>query len=140
MNRRAFVTSVGAVLAASSAAAVRAQQPLKVHRIGCLTYGSPVEFEDRIRALRTGLRDYGYVEGKNITLEFRWAETAEQLPELAANLVRLNVDAIFANSSTEVRPPAGQPRRSPSCSPITPTRSVLATCPALRGPAATSPG
>jgi ABC-type uncharacterized transport system substrate-binding protein len=102
MNRRAFVTSVGAVLAASSAAAVRAQQPLKVHRIGCLTYGSPVEFEDRIRALRTGLRDYGYVEGKNITLEFRWAETAEQLPELAANLVRLNVDAIFANSSTEV--------------------------------------
>jgi putative ABC transport system substrate-binding protein len=102
MNRRAFVTSVGAVLAASSAAAVRAQQPSKVHRIGCLTYGSPVEFEDRIRALRTGLRDYGYVEGKNITLEFRWAETAEQLPELAANLVRLNVDAIFANSSTEV--------------------------------------
>jgi putative ABC transport system substrate-binding protein len=49
-----------------------------------------------------GLRDHGYVEGKNITLVFRWAEAAEQLPELAADLVRLNVDVLFAPSSTEV--------------------------------------
>jgi putative tryptophan/tyrosine transport system substrate-binding protein len=100
MDRRRFLlTSLAGALAAPLAAA---QQPSKVHQIGCLVYGSPVEFEDRIRALRAGLRDYGYVEGKNITLEFRWAETAEQLPELAADLVRLNVDVIFANSSTEV--------------------------------------
>jgi putative tryptophan/tyrosine transport system substrate-binding protein len=98
-RRRFLLTSVAGAVAPLAA---EAQQPSKVHQIGCLNYGSPVEFEDRIRALRTGLRDYGYIEGKNITLEFRWAETAEQLPALAADLVRLNVDVIFANSSTEV--------------------------------------
>ena len=49
-----------------------------------------------------GLRDHGYVEGKNINLVFRWAETAELLPGLAAELVRLNVDVLVAPSSTEV--------------------------------------
>jgi putative ABC transport system substrate-binding protein len=48
------------------------------------------------------LRDHGYVEGKSINLVFRWAETSERLPELAADLVRLNVDLIFAPTSTEV--------------------------------------
>src|SRR5207253_8678142 len=48
------------------------------------------------------LRDHGYVEGKNISLVFRWAERFEQLPELAADLVRLKVDLIFAPTSTEV--------------------------------------
>ena len=58
----------------------------------------------RVKALRAGLRDLGYVEGKNIAIEFRWAETVEQLPELAAELVRMNVDVIFAASSTLVEP------------------------------------
>jgi hypothetical protein len=49
-----------------------------------------------------GLRDLGYVEGKNITIAFRSAETTNRLPEVAADLVRLNVDVIFATSSTEV--------------------------------------
>jgi len=101
MDRRRFFTIPVGVVAALFPATARVQQPSKVRRIGCLYYGSPVESEDRIRALRTGLRDYGYVEGKNVTLEFRWVETAEQLPELAADLVRLKVDVIFANS-TEV--------------------------------------
>jgi putative ABC transport system substrate-binding protein len=48
------------------------------------------------------LRQLGYVEGKNITIEFRLAKTVNQLPELAAELVRMNVDVIFALSSTEV--------------------------------------
>jgi len=48
------------------------------------------------------LRQLGYVGGKNIVIEFRWAETVDQLPELAAELVRMNVDVIFAMSSTEV--------------------------------------
>src|SRR5262249_1430187 len=95
MNRRRFLTVGAAMFAAPWPAAARAQPSSKVHRIGCLNYGAPVESEDRIRALRTGLQDYGYVEGKNVTLEFRWAETAEQLPALAADLVRLNVDVIF---------------------------------------------
>ena len=49
-----------------------------------------------------GLRDLGHVEGENITIAFRSAETAERLPEVAADLVRLKVDVIFAASSTEV--------------------------------------
>ena len=79
-----------------------AQQPSKVPQIGYLSYGSPAESASRVNALRLGLRDLGYVEGKNIALVFRWAETAEQLPDMAADLVRLKVDVIFATSSTEV--------------------------------------
>jgi putative ABC transport system substrate-binding protein len=48
------------------------------------------------------LRELGYVEGKNIAIEFRWPETVEQLSQAAAELVRINVDIIFATSSTEV--------------------------------------
>ena len=53
-------------------------------------------------ALRAGLRDLGYLEGKNIVIDFRWAEVVDRLRELAAELVRENVDVIFATSSTEV--------------------------------------
>jgi putative ABC transport system substrate-binding protein len=50
------------------------------------------------------LRDLGWVEGKNIVIEFRWADNVSQLPALAAELVRMNVDVIFASSSTMVEP------------------------------------
>src|SRR5438128_6212352 len=80
-----------------------AQQASKVHQIGYLSSISPVP-ANRVEALRIGLRDLGYVEGKNIAIAFRPAETAERLPEAAADLVRMNVDIIFATSSTEVEP------------------------------------
>jgi ABC-type uncharacterized transport system substrate-binding protein len=102
MNRRAFVTGLGALLTVPLAEEVCAEQPSKVYQLGCLYYGSPAEAAQRIRALRTGLLEHGYVDGKNIKLELRWAETVERLSELAADLVNLNVDIIFANSSTEV--------------------------------------
>jgi putative ABC transport system substrate-binding protein len=54
--------------------------------------------------LRAGLRDLGWIEGKNIVIEFRWADGVQQLHELAAELVRINVDVIFAPSSTMVEP------------------------------------
>jgi putative ABC transport system substrate-binding protein len=73
----------------------RAQQPQKIATIGYLDIGP---------ASRAGLQDLGYVEGKNIAIEFRWAERVEQLPELATDLVRNNVDVIFAPSSTMVEP------------------------------------
>jgi putative ABC transport system substrate-binding protein len=99
--RRAFIgTMAGGLLTAPLAA--EAQPAGNVHQIGYLNYGSPAESASRVNALRTGLRDHGYVEGKNISLVFRWAETAERLPELAADLVRLKVDLIFAPTSTEV--------------------------------------
>ena len=54
----------------------------------------------RVAALRTGLRDLGYVEGKNLTFDFRWAEGKhDRLPELAAELVRLKVDVIIAQGT-----------------------------------------
>jgi putative ABC transport system substrate-binding protein len=90
------------LLIALLAAEAHAQQPAKVHQIGYLIYGSPASVAHRTEALRAGLRDLGYVEGKNITIVFRSAETANRLPEVAADLVHLKVDVIFATSSTEV--------------------------------------
>jgi len=100
MDRRAFVTGLGAVLAAPRAA--WAQQTGKLARLGLLRFGPASAYAGRVEALRTGLRELGYVEGKNVVIEFRWAETADQLSEPAAELVHLNVDVIFATSSTEV--------------------------------------
>jgi putative ABC transport system substrate-binding protein len=81
-----------------------AQQEGKVYRIGFLRFGPAAASVGRVEALRTGLRELGYVEGKNIVIEFRYAETADQLSRLAAELVRMKVDIIFASSSTEVEP------------------------------------
>jgi putative ABC transport system substrate-binding protein len=84
--------------------ATDAQPPGKVARLGLLRFGPASAYAGRVEALRTGLRDLGYVEGKNLVIEFRWAATVDQLSELAAELVRLQVDVIFATSSTEVEP------------------------------------
>jgi putative ABC transport system substrate-binding protein len=100
MQRRKFITLLGS--AAAWPLAARAQQSAKVPRIGFLRFGPAAANADRVEALRAGLRQLGYLEGKNILIEFRWAETVDQLPELAAELVRMNVDIIFAMSSTEV--------------------------------------
>jgi len=80
---------------------VRAQQPAKVPQIGFLRFDPASANAGRIEALRAGLRELGYVEGKTIVIEFGWAETVDQLHERAAELVRINVDVIFALSSTE---------------------------------------
>jgi putative ABC transport system substrate-binding protein len=82
--------------------ATDAQPPGKVARLGFLRLGSAAANAHRVEALRTGLRALGYVEGQNVVIEFRWAETIDQLAALAAELVRLPVDVIFATSSTEV--------------------------------------
>ena len=97
-----IVTLALGILAGTLTAETRAQQPARVHQIGYLISGSPAFWANRVEALRIGLRDLGYVEGKNIAIAFRSAETAERLPEVTADLVRLNVDVIFATSSTEV--------------------------------------
>src|SRR5262249_20840464 len=69
-----------------------------------LRLGPASAFAGRLEALRAGLRQLGYVEGKDIVFELRWAETVEQLPQLAAELVRMNVDVIFSTGSIEVEP------------------------------------
>jgi len=83
---------------------IEAQQPAaKVPRVGYLSAASRTA-DTRVEAFRQGLRELGYVEGKNINIEYRYAEgVSEQLPELAEELVRLKVDVIVAPSTPAVR-------------------------------------
>jgi putative tryptophan/tyrosine transport system substrate-binding protein len=103
VRRRALIGCAGAALFSWPLVA-RAQQPVKVARLGYLGFGAPAASANRVEALRAGLRDLGYVEGKNLIIEFRWSGTVEQLHEAAADLARMKVDVIFATASTETEP------------------------------------
>jgi len=116
VDRRAFVTGLGAVLAA--ALAVEAQQAGKMYRLGVLALGGQQQFKDHriMQAFRGGLRDMGYVEGQNLSIEYRWADgQVERLDVLAAELVRLNVDVIFTAGAL---PPALAAKRATDAIPI----------------------
>jgi putative ABC transport system substrate-binding protein len=113
MRRREIIVFAGTALFAWPLVA-RAQQQPKIARLGYLGFGTPAAAANRVEALRAGLRDLGYVEGKNLVIEFRWAGTVEQLHEAAAELARMKVDIIFATSSTESEPA----RRATSTIPI----------------------
>jgi putative ABC transport system substrate-binding protein len=95
INRRAFIfATTGGLLAAPLAA--EAQQAGKVPRIGCLAL-NPAANPHLHEAFRQGLRDLGYVEGRNVVIEYRDAEgKPERLPALAAELVALKVDVLVA--------------------------------------------
>ena len=98
MERRAFLAMVGGGLLAAPPAAEA--QLAKVFRIGVLSPASPGP-SPLLNAFQQGLRELGYVEGQNIQFEHRFAETRlERLPVLAAELVGLKVDIIFAINST----------------------------------------
>ncbi len=102
-GRRQFIAALGGAAAAVPSLlwplAARAQQPAKAPRIGFLGLAAELSGGE---ALRAGLRDLGYVEGTNVVIAWRWAEKADQLPELAAELVRMHVDVIVAPASTSV--------------------------------------
>ena len=98
MRRREFITLLGGAAAVWPLPA-RAQQRAKVAHIGYLGLVSASWHTPRVTAFRAGLRDLGYVEGKDIVIEFRWAEGRyDRLPALAAELVRLNVDVIVTHT------------------------------------------
>src|SRR5262245_51486900 len=100
MDRRPFIAGILAFLAAPLAGV--AQHAASLPRIGFLAPGSLSEprFPRFLQAFRQGLRDLGYVEGQNITIEFRWAEGKyDRLPDLAAELVRLKVNVIVAGGA-----------------------------------------
>jgi putative ABC transport system substrate-binding protein len=81
-----------------------AQQSKKVPRIGYLSVLSPSSDSARLEAFRQGLRELGYVEGQSLTIEPRYAEgKLDWLPDIAGELVRLNVDVIVAGGSTTIR-------------------------------------
>ena len=97
-TRRAFIGTLGTALVAAPLAA-RAQQAAKVPRIGYLQ-GSVATLPHLREAFRQGLRDLGYVEGRNIVVEYREAEGhAERFPALAADLVALKVDVIMVTNT-----------------------------------------
>jgi putative ABC transport system substrate-binding protein len=82
-----------------------AQQPKKVPRVGYLSASSAAEASARTAAFRVGMRELGYVDGKNIILEFRYAQGKfDRLPELASELVRLKVDVIVTAGPSVTRP------------------------------------
>jgi len=88
MNKRKFITLLGA--AAAWPLAARAQQQPAMPVIGYLNNGSPESDASRLTGLRRGLNQTGYVEGRNLVIEYRWAgNQADRLPALAAVLVQL---------------------------------------------------
>ena len=101
MDRRAFLAGMAGGLLAAPVAA-EAQQPGKLIRIGVLSpFAAPAGPSSAVDAFRDALRELGYVEGKNLALEYRYAGGKyEQLPILAAELVRLRVDVIFTSWGT----------------------------------------
>ena len=107
MDRRAFIGRVaGGVLAAPLAAF--AQQAGKIARIGFLGATSASGYAKQLDGFRLGLRDFGYMEGKNIVIEYRWAEgDYARLPELAAQLVRSKLDVIVTHGTPGTRAAKG---------------------------------
>jgi len=99
--RRREVIGLAWAMPLARAVTARAQQQAKVARLGVLGLGASPP-ATRIDALRSGLRDLGYVDGKNLVIECRWAGTVEQMNEAAAELARMNVDIIVAASSGEI--------------------------------------
>jgi putative ABC transport system substrate-binding protein len=102
MNRREFMRLLGGA-AAAWPLVTRAQQPIRVYRIGVLEMSPAATNADNFDALRKGLRELGYVEGQNLVLDYRSADgRSERFPQLAAELLRLNVDLIVTRGTLAV--------------------------------------
>jgi putative ABC transport system substrate-binding protein len=82
--------------------AVEAQPSVKIHHIGFLPAGASPAHRQQLEALREGLRDLGYVEGKTIVVTALWPKTPSELPELAASLVKQQVELIVAPATPAV--------------------------------------
>lgn len=103
MDRRGFLDAVTAGVLASPLVA-RGQQATRVYRIGMLEAIPATQNAANLDALRKGLRDAGYVEGRNLVIEYRSAEgRAERFPDLASELVRLKVDVILSRGTPAAR-------------------------------------
>ena len=97
MQRREFITLIGGAAATWPLMARAQQQGESVLKIGVLWPGAAPPASPRLESLRLALRQFGYVEGRNVAIELRYAKGGlRQLPELAAELVRLKVDVITA--------------------------------------------
>ncbi len=104
INRRKLIIALGAGALAAPLAAFAQLPAARMHRIGFLGSASAATYARQLEGLRAGLRELGYVEGKNLVIEFRWAEgNYDRLPELAAELVGLKVDLIVTHGTPGTR-------------------------------------
>jgi putative tryptophan/tyrosine transport system substrate-binding protein len=103
MRRRQFIAGLGGAAAWPLAAIAQSRQP----KVGFMGLVPAAAYATRIRALRIGLRDLGYIEGQNISIEYAWAQAVDDLPEIAQRFVQMKVDIIFAPVSTFVSPARG---------------------------------
>ena len=105
VSRRQVAISLGAVVLTARLTSFAQQQPAKIPRIGWLQPVVPQNNSSPfLEDFRQGLRELGYVEGRNLQLEVRWGEgKLERMPALAAELVRLKVDVIVAVTSPSVQ-------------------------------------
>jgi putative ABC transport system substrate-binding protein len=98
MDRRKFLATLGLTVLRPEYAF--AQTPTKIARIGWLTAQREASVTPYVKAMRESLTELGYVEGKNLTIEFRYGDDAiERVPELAADLERIPVDLIVAQGA-----------------------------------------
>jgi putative tryptophan/tyrosine transport system substrate-binding protein len=102
LKRREFIKLLGSA-AAGWPLAARAQQPTKVHRIGFLGANTPSVQSQWTAAFVQRLRELGWIEGRNVAIEYRWAEARfERSPEIIAEFVRLKVDVIVTHGTANV--------------------------------------
>jgi putative tryptophan/tyrosine transport system substrate-binding protein len=108
LKKFVFLSLVVLVVQLAGAVRAHAQQPTKMHRIGYLTGAYLSAITTRMEALRQGLREFGYIEGKNILIEWRSSEEKpERLPALAVELVKLPVEVIVTGAGRPTRAAKG---------------------------------